>query len=241
MWVETCKRYSNSQKDSHSHPSNYTPISLTSQICKLFETIVRDAFVDHLERNRLINDSQHGFRRGRSCQTNLLIFLDKITCRVDDGEDLDRIYLDFAKAFDKVPHQRLSTKLRGVGHGRLLDWISSWLNNRKQRAGIRGKFSGWRDVFAGVPQGSMLGPVLFLIFINNIDDGLASHILKFADDTKIFNTVSSKVDYLLLQNDLTSLTSWAHKWQMEFNTTKNKVMHVGKSNQHFSMWWIIRL
>ena len=132
-----------------------------------------------------------------------------ITCIVDDGEDLDIIYLDFANAFNKVPHQRLLSKLQDVGIcGRLLDWISSWLSNRKQRVGIRGKFSSWRDAFSGVPQGSVLGPVLFLIFINDIDEGLVSHILKFADDTTIINTVSNKV---LLQNDLNSLTSWSQK------------------------------
>jgi ribonuclease P/MRP protein subunit RPP40 len=222
------------KKDKHSEPSNYRPISLTSQICKLFEAIIRDSIVDHLEHNNLINGSQHGFRRGRSCLTNLLIFLDKVTRLVDEGKDLDIIYLDFAKAFDKVPHQRLLIKLREVGiNGNLLKWISSWLSGRQQRVVIRGRHSSWNEVISGVPQGSVLGPVLFLIFINNIDQGLLSHILKFADDTKIFNMVTNEMEHNILQEDLTSLETWSKKWQMDFNATKCKVMHVGKSNQHF--------
>jgi len=219
------------KKDKHSEPSNYRPISLTSQICKLFESLIRDSIVDHLESNKLIGDSQHGFRRGRSCLTNLLTFLDTVTRLVDEGKNLDIIYLDFAKAFDKVPHQRLLIKLRDIGiSGHLLSWISAWLSDRQQRVVIRGRHSSWKQVFSGVPQGSVLGPVLFLIFINDIDEGLFSHILKFADDTKIFNTVMSKADHDILQNDLASLEAWSQKWQMEFNATKCKVMHVGKSN-----------
>jgi hypothetical protein len=222
------------KKGARSQPCNYRPISLTSQICRLFESIIRDSIVDHLENNKLIRDSQHGFRRGRNCLTNLLIFLDKVTSMVDDGEDVDVVYLDFAKAFDKVPHQRLLIKLKEVGiGGQLLKWISSWLSNRKQRVGIRGRYSGWKEVFSGVPQGSVLGPILFLIFINDIDEGLLSYILKFADDTKIFNSVSNEQDHERLQDDLNSVVAWSHNWQMEFNLTKCKVLHVGKSNQHF--------
>lgn len=222
------------KKGNRNQPSNYRPISLTSHICKLFESVARDSIVSYLESNRLINDSQHGFRRGRSCLTNLLIFLDQVTRLVDDGNNLDVIYLDFAKAFDKVPHQRLLMKMKNIGiQGRLLDWVASWLSGRRQRVGIRGRYSEWRDVTSGVPQGSVLGPVLFLIFINDIDDGLFSHILKFADDTKIYSTVNNGADQEILQSDLTSLETWSKKWQMEFNTTKCKVLHVGRTNQHF--------
>jgi len=113
----------------------------------LFELIARDSIVDYLKSNKLINNSQHGFRRGRSCLTNLLIFLDKVTRQVDEGNNLDVIYLDFAKAFDRVPHHRLLLKMRAIGiNGRLLVWITSWLENRKQRVEIRGSYSSLMEV-----------------------------------------------------------------------------------------------
>ena len=203
-------------------------MSLTSQLGKVFESILRDSIVQYLEGNNLLNNSQHGFRRGRSCLTNLLIFLDKVTRMVDEGNDMDVIYLDFAKAFDKVPHRRLLVKLRNHGiNGKLLGWIEAWLSDRRQRVRINGHVSNWRDVTSGVPQGSVLGPVLFLLFIDDIDAGLLSHILKFADDTKVFNTADHHQD---LQSDLLTLVDWSKKWQMEFNVSKCKVLHVGANN-----------
>ena len=116
------------KKGCRSDAGNYRPVSLTSQVCKLFESIVRDQLVTHLESNKLITDSQHGFRRGRSCLTNILAYLDQATRWADEGVALDTVYLDFAKAFDKVPHQRLLNKIEGHGvTGKLLKWIGEWL------------------------------------------------------------------------------------------------------------------
>ena len=215
-------------------PGNYRPVSLTCVLCKVLETIIRDRLVDYLERAGLIRDSQHGFRKGRSCLSNLLTFLDQVTGLVDNGCSLDIVYLDLAKAFDKVPHQRLLNKLKAYGvHGKLHAWIADWLVGRRQRVCLQGEFSQWMWVLSGVPQGSVLGPVLFLIFIDDLEDGIKNMVYKFADDTKVLAQVQSAAERKVLQEDLDKLTEWANKWQMSFNTKKCKVMHVGRVNQGF--------
>ena len=156
-------------------------------------------------------------------------FLDRVTGCVDSGEDVDVIFMDFAKAFDKVPHIRLNRKLQSHGiSGKLLNWISEWLVGRVQRVCINGVYSGWHLVTSGVPQGSVLGPVLFLIYINDIDHGLSNWILKFADDTKIFGVVTNIEESRVMQDDLNKLLKWSEEWQMLFNNDKCKVMHFGK-------------
>jgi len=220
---------------SRSLAGNYRPVSLTSQICKVFESMLRDEMMSHLERFQMLVDSQHGFRKGKSCMTNLLSLLEKVTKCLDDGECVDIIFLDFAKAFDKVPHCRLLQKLESHGiSGKLKRWISAWLNGRYQRTCINGCRSGWRRVTSGVPQGSVLGPLLFLIYINDLDSGVMSWILKFADDTKVFRKVCNDMDRSILQDDLDRLIAWSLEWLMFFNEKKCKVMHIGKSNRQFT-------
>jgi hypothetical protein len=223
------------KKGSRSRADNYRPVSLTSQICKIAESIIRDSIVKHLEENELIKSSQHGFRRGYSCLTNLLSFLDKATECWDSGDSMDVIYTDFAKAFDKVPHQRLLQKLENHGiSGRVRRWIEAWLGGRQQRVYMRGQGSGWRSVTSGVPQGSVLGPILFLIFINDIDCGIINWILKFADDTKLFGRVNTEDEAAGLQRDMDTLCTWASDWQMKFNVEKCKTMHIGFANKGFT-------
>ena len=144
------------------------------------------------------------------------------------GETVDIVYLDFQKAFDAVPHQRLLRKLHSQGiRGQVLLWIENWLRTRKQRAGVNGEFSQWREVKSSVPQGSVLGPVLFSLFINDLKIGISSEVVKFADDTKLFQVVKTRRDCEELQKDLSKLAEWAAKWQMHFNIRKCKVMHIG--------------
>jgi len=148
--------------------------------------------------------------------------LDKVTGSVDSRSSIDVIFLDFAKAFDKVPHKRLTLKLESYGiSGKVLQWVSEWLRRRMQRVCINGVVSSWLEVWSDVPQGSVLGPILFLIYINDLDTGIKNWILKFADDTKIFSVVNNDNDSNQLQNDLNNLLSRAEEWQMLFNVLRN--------------------
>jgi len=164
---------------------NYGPVSLTSQISKVFEAVVRDEIVKFLDKHQMINDSQHGFRRGRSCLINLLLFLDQVLKSVDEEHCLDIVFLDLAKAFDKIPRLRLLKKLKKHGIiGKPLRVIGDWLSNRRQRVCIKGKQSSWEEVWSGVPQGSVLGPLLFLIFINDLKSNTTGSVFKYADDKR---------------------------------------------------------
>jgi len=221
------------KKGNKSSPGNYRPVSLTSVCGRILESIIKDEVVDHLERNKLIKKSQHGFMRGKSCTSNLLAFLDKVTAAVDNGEAVDVVYLDFAKAFDKVPVERLLKKVEAHGiSGQILRWIGAWLRNREQRVVLNGEASDWAAVLSGVPQGSVLGPLLFLIFINDLDEAAAARfIFKFADDTKVAQPAQTEEDCAVLQESLDGLVQWAERWGMAFNMQKCKVMHLGHANR----------
>ena len=133
-------------------PGNYRPVSLTCILCKIMESIVRDNIVAHLNMHALIRSTQHGFTAGKSCQTNLIEYLNTLTKLVDEGHSIDVVYLDFAKAFDKVPHQRLLLKVEGLGiSGEVSRWIKCWLSDRKQRVVLNGSASEWLPVSSGVP------------------------------------------------------------------------------------------
>ena len=225
------------KKGSKSVVGNYRPVSLTSVVCKIMESVIKDAIVKHMIKHKIINESQHGFVPGKSCLTNLLEYLDRLTEIVDSGQAADIIYLDFAKAFDKVPHCRLLAKVRAAGiTGNALSWIQAWLHDRKQRVVLNGNASGWKSVRSGVPQGSVLGPILFVIFINDIDDSCsdATFLSKFADDTKAVHIIKGEADRANLQMDIDNLVSWSDEWQMLFNADKCKVVHIGKNNPGFS-------
>ena len=225
------------KKGSKTEASNYRPVSLTAILCRVMESLMKDNIYGFLHYHKLIRDTQHGFSSNRSTLTNMLSFMEDMTKLMDDGLNVDVLYLDFAKAFDKVPIQRLLSKCRGLGlGGDLLNWISEWLTGRQQRVVLNGEASDWAPVTSGVPQGSVLGPLLFLIFINDIDsvvDLVSTFLYKFADDTKMGAPIRSPLDAEEFQKQIDALCSWASKWQMVYNVSKCHIIHVGKSNpQH---------
>ena len=182
---------------------------------------------------KLITDNQHGFMTGRSCTTNLIAFMNKLTETVDNGDSADVFYLDFAKAFDKVPKIRLLAKLEAKGiQGQILKWIEAWLTNRTQTVRVGTAKSSCSAVESGVPQGSVLGRPLFNIFIDDIDNEASQvdMIKKFADDTKGLKVAKNVQDRDSLQNTLDNLARWAKDWGMKFNIPKCKIMHVGTRN-----------
>jgi ribonucleases P/MRP protein subunit RPP40 len=218
------------KKGKKSLMENYRPISLTSQLCRIFEKIIKFHILDHIIPNEL-QPSQHGFLQNKSCLTNLLLFLEQVTEDVDEGFPIDVIYLDFKKAFDKVPHNKLIEKMKANKiNPSIIKWVKNWLTGRKQRVVVRGTRSNWLPVASGVPQGSVLGPILFLIYINDLENGIGSKVLKFADDTKIFKSIKSSADSKDLQNDLNKISSWSKKWQMPFNANKCHSLHIGHNN-----------
>lgn len=213
-------------------PGNYRPVSLTSVMCKLFEALVKDAIISDLDQNHLVTDNQHGFVPSRSCATNLIKFYDQVTLALDDNVPVDIVFLDFAKAFDKVPHKALMSKLRAYGvWGKVGDWIEAWLSNRKMRVCINGKKSSWRNILSGVPQGSVLGPILFVLYINDIGHSISKAFYNmFTDDTKIGKAMKSDRDRQEMQEAINGADNWSKKWGMPFNVNKCKVMHMGKNN-----------
>ena len=219
------------KKGKKSDPGNYRPVSLTSVISKIMESIVRDAVVEHLMKNNLFTNDQHGFVPGRNCITQLLVCLEEWTQMIEDGVCFDAIYTDFAKAFDSVPHERLFLKIESLGiKGDILSWLKSFLQGRTQCVNVDGACSSWQKVVSGIPQGSVIGPILFVIFINDMPDVIKHNFCKlFADDCKLYGEVTADGENLV-QTDLTLLEEWSRIWQLPFNAKKCKSMHFGRKN-----------
>ena len=181
---------------------------------------------NYLILNNLITKNQSGFRSGDSCTNQLLSLVHEIHTAFDHRDCLEvrSIYLDMSKAFDKVWHDGLIFKLKQNGvEGKMLNLLQNYLTDRKQRVVLNGMESEWGAIKAGVPQGSVLGPLLFLVYINDLEDGIRSNIKFFADDTSLFSIVNDpKVSARDLQHDLDLITKWAHQWKMSFNPDPTK-------------------
>ena len=212
---------------------NYRPVSLTCIICKVLESIVRENIVNHMKQNRLFSKKQFGFISGRSTVLQLVQVLDKWIEILDMGGCVDVIYCDFMKAFDKVPHLRLIHKLGMYGISEpFRSWIKSFLLSRKQRVAVNGQNSEWKDVTSGIPQGSVLGPILFVLYINDLPDvtHTDTNTYPFADDTKVFRAILKPEECEKLQEYLYIMQQWTDEWLLCFHPDKCKVMRIGKSN-----------
>ena len=213
------------KKGNRSDPGNYRPISLTSIACKILEHVIHSCIINHFERHDILTDCQHGFRKRRSCETQLIMTVDDLARGLNEKQQVDAVLLDFSKAFDKVPHQRLLLKLEHYGvRGNLLKWVEDFLSARTQEVVIDGTKSTPLPVSSGVPQGTVLGPLLFLAYINDMPEGIRSTVKLFADDSLVYRKISNKRDCEELQQDLDRLQEWEKKWQMAFNAEKCEVL-----------------
>jgi hypothetical protein len=202
--------------------NNYRPVSLLSNTSKVFEKIVYNSLYDYCLKNGLLSTRNSGFKKNDGTVNQLLYLIDKIYKGLDDEKEIAVIFLDITNAFGRCWHKGLMYKLKKIGiRGNLLDWFVSYLSNRKQKVVIGGRCSQILELLAGVPQGSILGPLLFLIFLDDIEEAIESEINLFADDTILMKTYTSSRDAEnTLNSDLLKIENWASKWLVEFNPVK---------------------
>ena len=212
---------------------NYRPISLTSVVSKLLEHVICKRILCHLEDIGILTNLNHGFRSWYSCETQLLVTTNDLLKSQDKGIQVDVAVLDFSKAFDTVPHEKLLYKLKKYGiEGPLHAWLSNFLTKRYMRVVLEGTFSNEVPVISGVPQGTVLGPLLFLCHINDLPDRVKSQIRLFADDCLMYREIKTHLDHTILQNDLQCLESWAEDWGMHFNAKKCYILSIKNKLPH---------
>ena len=215
------------KKGEKARACNYRPVSLTPVNCKVFEHIIHSHIMNHLETHGILADQQHGFRKTRSCESQLIATVHDLAKGLDQRQQIDAIALDFSKAFDKVPHQRLAAKLKYHGvRGKTLRWIECFLRGRIQQVVVEGEQSAPAPVTSGVPQGTVLGPLLFLVYINDLPQSVTSTSRLFADDCLLYRNVNNTADSDALQKDLESLQDWEQRWQMSFNPDKCEIIRI---------------
>jgi hypothetical protein len=209
-------------------PGNYRPVSLTSLVVKIMESIIYDTTIKFLVKHHVIPDNQHGFMPGKSITSNLLCCLSDWTKLLDLGRSLDVVYFDFAKAFDRVPRKLLLFKLQHIGiRGSLFYWLDAFLSDRTFKVKVGGVLSTSEKVISGVPQGSVLGPLLFIVYTADVKYNVRSSWVMYADDMKIYN---DSLNYQMLSNDISNISKWASDWQLPLNIGKCTVLHIGVKN-----------
>ena len=214
--------------------SNYRPVSLTCILFKLQESLIRDDIVAHMESNGLISKRQFDLMSGRSTILQPLHVMDEWKNILDSGGTIEVCCMDFMKAFDKVPHKRLLAKIKSYGiEGNILKWIKEFLENRQQRVIVNGNYSEWSKVTSGIPQRSVLGPLLFDLYINDLPDCILSQVFLFVDDTKMFRHIQNSDDQKICQDYITRLQAWTDKWLLKFHPEKCKLLAIGKRTPSF--------
>nr|CAD2182586.1 unnamed protein product [Meloidogyne enterolobii] len=225
------------KKGDKNNAENYRPISITSTICRVLERIILNSLLIHLEENNIISESQFGFLKKRSTTTQLIFTFSHWYRAVLESKNVDCAYIDLKHAFDSVPIRFLLYKLFNIGiRGKLLNWISAFLTNRTAKVKINNTFSTSFQIHSGVPQGSILGPILFLIYINDITCVIPDNINKclFADDLKIFQVFKNTENTNSLQNALNNVYQWSSDWALEISIQKTSILHIGSKNPKYT-------
>lgn len=222
------------KKPPHGLVSNYRPISITSVFSRIFEKILKVALVNHIETHEVIPKNQYGFRVGRSTETLMLSTLDDWTKSLDDNTDVDVVFFDFSKAFDKVPFKELIFKLQIFGiHPRIVKWVKNFITNRSFQVKVNDKFSRTYSITSGVPQGGVLSPILFIIYTSDLPVLVERRGVKckmFADDIKVYKNITSEEDHLALQCAVSDVADWSDRWKLPISAQKTRVFHLGNSN-----------
>ena len=220
------------KKGQSSDPSNYRPVSITSVFGKIMERVIASSMLQHLKQNNLLNDNQHGFLSKKSTLTNLLESVNDWSITLNNRNNVAVAYIDFQRAFDSVTHPKLAHKLKAYGiEGALLEWILNFLSDRKHRTRVANSYSGFAPISSGVVQGSCLGPLLFLLFINDLLDEFNMPVTckLYADDAKLYTDVTSAIDSANLQNTLDKLYNWSKIWQLNISHHKCCIITIGRS------------